>query len=337
MMKRLENAGAAVVVLVALLLSGCTDSRPEPAGGVDARAVLAEFRGRDMVRHLEALQRIADDNGGNRASGTNGYEESARYVEEQLRAAGYTPVRQEFSFREEGKNGKKVKSFNILADNGGSEEATVVVGGHLDSVREGPGINDNASGVAAMLEIAAWLKQGGITPANRVRFAFWGAEEDGQYGSQHYVDELGRAGRDRTAANLNVDMLASPNGVRSIHDGDGSEFGDAGPKGSGKIEDVFVRFFEENSLPAEATPFDGGSDYDAFLQAGIPGGGLFSGDVATKTKAQARSFGGAAGKDLDSCYHKACDTISNTNPDLLKDMSAALAYATATYAVAPRS
>jgi len=337
MMKRLGTAGAAAVLLtISLVLPGCTAPRLEPVGGVDARAVLAEFKGRGMVDHLEALQRIADDNDGNRASGTSGYEESARYVEEQLRAAGYNPVRQAFSFRGEGKNRKQVESFNILADTGGSAENTVVVGGHLDSVREGPGINDNASGVAAMIEIARWMKESGITPANRVRFAFWGAEEDGLYGSQHYVDELSRAEKARTAANLNVDMLASPNGVRSIHDGDGSDFEQAGPAGSKQIEDVFFRFFEENSLPAETTPFDGGSDYEPFLQAGIPGGGLFSGDVETKTRAQVQSYGGTAGKDLDSCYHRACDTIKNTNPDLLKEMSAALAYATATYALAPR-
>ena len=337
MMKRLGTAAAAAILLaVSLVHSGCSASRLDPAGGVDARAVLQEFQGRGMVDHLEALQRIADDNDGNRASGTSGYEESARYVEDQLRAAGYTPVRQAFTFRGEGKNRKQVKSFNILADTGGSAGNTIVVGGHLDSVREGPGINDNASGVAAMLEIAAWLKERGITPANRVRFAFWGAEEDGLYGSQHYVDELSRAEKDQTAANLNVDMLASPNGVRSIHDGDGSDFKQAGPSGSKQIEDVFFRFFEENSLPAETTPFDGGSDYEPFLRAGIPGGGLFSGDVKNKTKTQMRAYGGVAGKDLDSCYHEACDSISNTNAELLKEMSAALAYATATYALAPR-
>ncbi|MET3949859.1 aminopeptidase S [Arthrobacter sp. UYEF36] len=337
MMRRLGKAAAAAILLaISLVLSGCTASRLEPVAGVDARAVLEEFQGRGMVKHLEALQRIADDNGGNRASGTSGFEESARYVEEQLRAAGYTPVRQTFTFRGEGKNRKQVKSFNILADTEGSAGNTVVVGGHLDSVREGPGINDNASGVAAMLEIAAWLKDSGITPVNRVRFAFWGAEEDGLYGSQHYVDELSRAEKAQTAANLNVDMLASPNGVRSIHDGNGSDFKQAGPSGSKQIEEVFFRFFEENSLPAETTPFDGGSDYEAFLQAGIPAGGLFSGDVKTKTKAQMQAYGGVAGKDLDSCYHEACDTISNTNAELLKDMSAALAYATATYALAPR-
>ncbi|MDP9981700.1 aminopeptidase S [Pseudarthrobacter oxydans] len=338
MMKRPGTAAAAAILLaISLVLSGCTASRLNPAGGVDPRALLAEFSGRGMVGHLEALQRIADDNGGNRASGTSGYEASARYVEEQLRAAGYTPVRQTFSFRGEGRNRKQVESFNILADTAGDAGNTVVVGGHLDSVREGPGINDNGSGVAAMLEIARWMKDSGFSPANRVRFAFWGAEEDDLDGSRHYVDELSADEVRRTALYLNVDMAASPNGVRSFHDGDGSDFGEAGPKGSQEIEEVFFRFFESNSLPAETTPFvDGDSDYEPFLRAGIPGGGLFTGEVESKTKAQVQAYGGVAGKKLDPCYHKACDTISNINADLLKEMSAALAYATATYALASR-
>ena len=105
-------------------------------------------------------------------------------------------------------------------------------------------------------------------------------------------------------------MAASPNGVRSFHDGDGSDFGHAGPDGSQAIEDVFFRFFEENSLPAETTPFDGGSDYEPFLRAGIPGGGLFTGDEKRKTRAQVQAYGGVAGKHLDPCYHEACDTIA---------------------------
>ncbi|HEX9227305.1 MAG TPA: M20/M25/M40 family metallo-hydrolase, partial [Arthrobacter sp.] len=304
---------------------GAAAPRLGPASAVDARRVLAEFRGRGMVEHLEALQRIADDNDGNRASGTSGYEESARYVEDQLRAAGYTPVRQEFTYRSDD---KRVKTFNILADTEGSAENTVVVGGHLDSVPAGPGINDNSSGVAAVLETARWMKESGITPANRVRFAFWGAEEAELDGSQHYIDELSAAGVRRTALYLNADMVASPNGVRSINDGDGSDFGKAGPKGSREIEDVFFRFFRENSLPAETTPLDGESDYEPFQGAGIPVGGLFSGDSESKTRAQAQAFGGVAGKGFDACYHKACDTVDNTNADLLKEMSAALAYAT---------
>ncbi|WP_237563256.1 M20/M25/M40 family metallo-hydrolase [Arthrobacter sp. H-02-3] len=306
----------------------------DPVSPVDARTVLAAFKSRGMVDHLKALQQVADANGGNRASGTSGYEESARYIEEQLRAAGYSPVRQTFSFKGEGRGKPKVESFNILADTEGSAERTVVVGAHLDSVKDGPGIDDNGSGVAAVLETARWMKESGITPANRVRFAFWGGEEDGLYGSQHYVDSLSTEERSQTPAYLNVDMVASPNGVRSVHDGDGTDFGHAGPAGSKGIEDIFFRFFKENSLPAETTPFDGGSDYDAFLTAGIPGGGLFTGDEKKKTQAQVQAYGGEAGKHLDPCYHEACDTIANTNPDLLKDMSGALAYATAAYAMA---
>jgi aminopeptidase S len=304
-----------------------------PASTVDARKLLADFKSRGMTDHLKALQSIADANGGTRASGTGGYEESARYVEEQLRAAGYAPVRQTFTFK--GRRGKpRVESFNILADTGGSAEHTVVVGAHQDSVKEGPGIDDNGSGVAAALETARWMKEAGIKPANRVRFAFWGGEEDGLYGSQHYVDDLSQAEIGQTAANLNVDMVASPNGVRSVHDGDGTDFGHAGPAGSKAIEDIFFRYFQENSLPAETTPFDGGSDYDAFLSAGIPGGGLFTGDEKKKTQAQAQTYGGVAGEHLDPCYHEACDTIANTNSELLKEMSGALAYATVAYAMA---
>ncbi|MET1064224.1 MAG: M20/M25/M40 family metallo-hydrolase [Arthrobacter sp.] len=301
--------------------------------GVDAPAVLEAFKARDLMRHLEALQRVADDNDGNRASGTSGYENSARYVEDQLRAAGYAPVRQTFTHR---RDGERVESFNILADTEGTAENTIVVGGHLDSIRKGPGINDNASGVSAVLETARWMKETGIEPVNRVRFAFWGAEEDDLDGSRHYVDQLSAADIRRTVVYLNVDMAASQNGVRSIHDGDGSDFEQAGPAGSQEIEDVLFRFFRDNSLPAETTPFDGGSDYEPFLRTGIPGGGLFTGDVKSKTRAQAQAYGGVAGNDLDPCHHKACDTIENISPDLLREMTAALAYATATYALAPQ-
>ena len=337
MTKKLGRTAVAILVAVSLLSSACTARRLEPGDGPDARAVLEAFTTRGLSDHLEALQQIADNNDGNRATGTSGYEASARYVEEQLRAAGYTPVRQAFTFEENRRNRNQVESFNILAETGGSAANTVVVGGHLDSVRRGPGLNDNASGVAAVLETALWFKEAGIAPANRVVFAFWGAEEDGLYGSQHYVDQLSSAEKDRTLANLNVDMLASPNGVRSVHDGDGSDFGDGGPEGSKEIEDVFVRFFEANSLPAETTPFEAGdSDYDAFLQAGIPAGGLFSGDEEKKSDAQVQSYGGTAGQDLDPCYHRACDTIGNTDTELLQEMTGALAYATVSLAMATR-
>ena len=66
----------------------------------------------------------------------------------------------------------------------------VVIGGHLDSVAEGPGINDNGTGTAAILEIAIQMAKIDIEPGNRVRFAFWSGEEDGLHGSNYYVSQL---------------------------------------------------------------------------------------------------------------------------------------------------
>jgi aminopeptidase S len=299
---------------------------------VQATEVREAFAKRNLMGHLEALQKIADQEGGNRAAGTSGYEASARYVENQLRAAGYTPVRQVFTYEDENLEADR-ETFNILADTAGSADHTVVVGGHLDSVPEGPGINDNASGVAAMLETARWMAETGVEPKNRVRFAFWGAEEVDLLGSQHYVDELSASEISRTAVNINIDMAASPNGVRFVHDGDGSSFGDAAPAGSPGLESILLDYFAKNSLAAEATVFNGDSDYDAFFQAGIATGGLFAGDVGTKTSEQAQKFGGTVNQDHDPCYHEACDTIDNVNQELLKDMAGALGYATLAFAM----
>jgi aminopeptidase S len=304
-----------------------------PAPKAKASQVHAAFASRNLMKHLEALQKIADDAGGNRASGTSGYEASARYVEEQLRAAGYEPVRQVFAYRDDEAD---VQTFNILADTSGDPAHTIVVGGHLDSVRRGPGINDNGSGVAAIIETARWMAETGIRPKNRVRFAFWGAEEVDLLGSKHYVDSLNRSEVSQTMLNLNLDVVASPNGGRFVHDGDGSTFGGPGPTGSDGIERTLMDYFAQNGLAAEATVFDGGSDYQPFLRAGIPTGGLFSGDVDRKTADQVEEFGGVEDDDLDPCYHKSCDTIANIDPKLLNEMAGALGYATVAYAMVTR-
>lgn len=330
--RRRTAAGAFLASIAFLLLPACSSPPLVPAPAADAGELRAIFAARSLVDHLEAMQDIADAAGGNRAAGTSGYEESGRYIEERLRAVGYVPVRQVFTYLDEDSD-TEVETFNILADTEGSAEHIIVVGGHLDSVSDGPGINDNASGVAAVLETALWMAETGIKPVNRVRFAFWGGEEIGQLGSQHYVNELSERDIGQTALNLNLDMVASPNGVRFVHDGDGSSYGEAGPDGSEDIERLFFDYFAENSLAAEATPFDGGSDYAPFLEAGVPAGGLFTGDVGTKTTEQVRSYGGLAGEDHDPCYHRRCDTVDNINPGLLNEMAGALAYVTNAFAM----
>ena len=89
----------------------------------------------------------------------------------------------------------------------------------------GPGINDNGSGSAAILETALQMAELDIEPTNRVRFAFWGGEEDGLIGSEYYVSQLDARELKQHAVNLNFDMVGSPNFVRFVYDGDGSAFG----------------------------------------------------------------------------------------------------------------
>ena len=233
------------------------------------------------------------------------------------------------------------KTVNVIADSpkGKIKDQTIVVGAHLDSVTEGPGINDNGSGSSTILEIAEQLAALKYTKKlqRQVRFAFWGAEELNLLGSQYYVDHLTEAQRAKIYANLNFDMLGSPNYVRFVYDGDGSatpdDDQDAGPPGSETIEDIFTSYFKSQGLASEPTAFDGRSDYGPFIAVGIPAGGLFSGAEGIKTPEEAAVYGGTAGDPYDSCYHQACDTINNLNTKALSELGDAAADATLTLAL----
>lgn len=205
---------------------------------------------------------------------------------------------------------------NVLADTKrGRADNVVVVGAHNDSVAEGPGINDDGSGTATLLEMAKQIGKLGPAVRNKVRFAFWGAEEEGLLGSQHYVDVLPQADRDKIALMLDFDMLASPNYVNLVYDGDNSEGKNnvPGPVGSGAIEKAFNDHFASRKLATDPTAFDGRSDYDAFISVGIPAGGIFTGAEGIKTAEQAKKYGGTAGAAYDPCYHQACDRYDNVN------------------------
>jgi Zn-dependent M28 family amino/carboxypeptidase len=228
------------------------------------------------------------------------------------------------------------ETANVIGEaGGGAADRVVVVGAHLDSVPDGPGINDNGSGTATVLELAIQMSRLGIAPANRLRFAFWGAEEWGLLGSMHYVDQLPEAERKKILLNLNFDMLGSPNPVRFVYDGDGSDGGPAGPAGSADIEDVFLDYFRGQNLPTLPTAFDGRSDYGPFIAQGIAAGGLFSGAEGLKTPEQAQVFGGTAGEAYDRCYHQACDDLANNDDRSLDELSDAAAHATLHFATIP--
>jgi aminopeptidase Y len=222
---------------------------------------------------------------------------------------------------------------NVLAESrGGDPGNVVVVGAHLDSVNAGPGLQDNGSGSAAILEVAQQM--GKVKPRNKVRFALWGAEESGLVGSTYYVDNLSPADRGRIALYLNFDMIGSPNHVFFVYDGDDSDAVGAGPgpSGSAQIEKLFESYYTMADLPFKGTDFSGRSDYGPFIAVGIPSGGLFTGAEGIKTAQEAALWGGTAGAQYDPCYHLACDTYDNVNLHALDVNSDAVAYSTLQYA-----
>ena len=228
----------------------------------------------------------------------------------------------------------EAETTNIIADSPkGDPNNVITVGAHLDSVVEGPGINDNGSGTSAILEIAKQISELKIKPRQQLRFAFWGAEESGLLGSQYYVDNLSDTALAKIKANLNFDMLGSPNYVRFVYDGDGSSEGVVGPAGSGEIEKIFTDYFGSQNLASAPTAFDGRSDYGPFIGVGIPAGGLFSGAEGIKTVEQAATYGGTAGAAYDACYHQACDDINNLSTKALSELGDAAAHAVMTLAV----
>ncbi|MEU6999935.1 M28 family metallopeptidase [Nonomuraea sp. NPDC046570] len=228
---------------------------------------------------------------------------------------------------------KTYPSFNVLAETRkGRTDNVVVLGGHLDSVEDGPGINDNGAGVGALLEVA--LRMATTKPANAVRFAFWGGEEFGLLGAQHYVNSLTEQERANIGLYLNYDMIASPNYIYSIYDGDNSDGvgSGPGPEGSAQIEKDFEAFYTSRKLAFRGTDFDGRSDYGPFIEVGIPSGGLFTGAEQRKTAAEAALFGGTAGMRYDPCYHQGCDDIKNISDTALDVNADAIATLAGLYA-----
>ena len=377
----------------------------------------------ELEEHLAALQRIAERNGGTRAAGTRGYDQSADYVAERLEDAGWRVTRQDVPFRywrlrdaslttggrkltrlddfqvlsysgsgraagslresglgchagdfaglesgqiplvERGECFSRVKAHyaeqagaralviqedvrsrrgvpsgtlagsgigipvvavstralgdaedgtrasvnvdaiardgrtqNVIAETpGGSADHVVMAGGHLDSVAGGPGIDDNGSGDATLIEAADAI--GTKPPGARVRVAFWAAEELGLLGSRRYVRSLDRSERDRIDAYINLDMVGSPNPVPAVYsDGDGDLAKVLREADGGRLGRVSVA---------------GASDHTFFELAGIPVNGLYTGSDEA----------GPGGKPRDPCYHLACDTIDNVDLPVLLRMA----------------
>ena len=222
-------------------------------------------------------------------------------------------------------------TYNVIAQTkGGDPNNVLVLTAHTDSVDAGPGINDNGSGSVGLLETAVQLAKFNVN--NAIRFVWVSAEEFGLLGSTYYVSQLSPEELGKIRLNLNFDMIASPNYVYAIYDGDGSAFGTSGPAGSAEAEKLFEDYFRDDTkLPTVPTEFDGRSDYGPFLDAGIPTGGLFTGAEGIKTAEEQGLFGGEAGVAYDPNYHGAGDNVTNLNLDAFLENTKAIAHAIGTY------
>ncbi len=228
------------------------------------------------------------------------------------------------------------RTRNVVAQTKtGSPHNVVMAGAHLDSVPEGPGINDNGSGVAAVLETAVQL---GSSPEvrNAVRFAFWGAEEEGLVGSTKYVETLDVEALKDIALYLNFDMLGSPNPGYFTYDGDQSaprtDSVPRVPEGSAGIERLLAAYLRGAGKEPRDTGFDGRSDYDGFTQAGIPSGGLFSGAEEKMSDDEAKIWGGEASAPFDPNYHEDSDTFDHLDRTALEIHGKGVAFSIGFYA-----
>ncbi|WP_030727032.1 M28 family metallopeptidase [Streptomyces sp. NRRL S-237] len=455
---------AAVALVSPLLLAGPAGATGSPQsdaarGDALARKLVKDATGKGAYNHLKVLQSLADYNNGNRAAGSKGHEQSAKYIEAVMKAAGYKVTRNEFDFvfvetieekltvgganerdvpihlmtytanspeggvtaqvavapvDADGTNGcepgdfasgtftgkialikrggctfavkqqnaadagavgavifnntagalngtlgdptlgkiptggitqedgekltaeaaagpveltldirelrENRKTFNVIAETkGGDENNTVFLGSHLDSVAAGPGINDNGSGSAGILQVAQRLASEQKKVKNKVKFAWWSAEEFGLLGSEAYVAGLTDAQKKQIKLYLNFDMIASPNAAYFVYDGDDSDATGAGPgpAGSAQLEKGINDFLDSKKIPHEGTDFSGRSDYGPFIEVGIPSGGTFTGAEGIKTPEQAAKFGGQAGVAYDVNYHGKGDDITNIDQKAL--------------------
>ncbi|WP_189058776.1 M20/M25/M40 family metallo-hydrolase [Longimycelium tulufanense] len=286
--KALLGVVLALLVGVAGALLG-----PAPAfGAAPARAELSappQIPAENIMRHLRQFQAIADRNGGNRAHGRPGYRASVDYVKSQLDAAGFRTSLQPFSYR--GATG-----WNLIADwPSGDPNQVVFLGAHLDGVPAGPGINDNASGSAAVLETALTVARTNLKTQKRLRFGWWGAEELGLIGSRYYTGNLPAAERSKIKAYLNFDMVGAKNTrTWGVYNDDPN------------LRRMFENHFRSKGVQTRPMNIGGRSDHASFKNIGVPVSGIASGN--------------------DPCYHARCDTINNVGANVVATSTNAAAH-----------
>ena len=191
-----------------------------------------------------------------------------------------------------------------------------MAGAHLDSVDGGPGHQRQRLrlGGAARDRAADGQGQAGEHRALRVVGRRGGGP--GRLDGLRRRAVAGRAGPDRAVHELRHGRLAELHlhGVRRRRVDVPGTAVCRSPPGSTAIEDLYESYYTSVGEPYDDTAFSGRSDYQAFIDAGIPSGGLFTGAEVVKTAEQEAIWGGTAGEQFDPCYHQACDTYRQRRP-----------------------
>ncbi len=309
----------AVASIGALPLPGAaTAAAPAATRAAVALAAPPSIPLASVKAHMQQFQTIATANGGNRRSTSPGYTASVNYVYDKLVAAGFTVVKQPCTSGCTAGSGP-----NIIADwPGGDPNQVYMLGAHLDSVTAGPGINDNASGSAMILEIALTLAAQNPAMLNHARFGWWTDEEQGLNGSDFYARGLPTTERAKIKSYFNFDMVSSTNGgyfINRITSASGQTL-------KAYYDSIGVQT-EENVEGA------GRSDDASFNAVGIQTSGVAAGASAVKTAAQVTKWGGTRSA-YDPCYHRSCDTYpTNVSDTVLTRATGASAHALWTLAV----
>jgi aminopeptidase S len=336
---------AVPLALAVAVAAACSSADPAPAPTASAPTAIVpettELEGEvsvdNVLRTLVELQAIAQENGGNRAAGTPGYARSVDLFEEQLRAAGLAPQRLAYSADEYlaalESSGQPVPDTlppgvdgeNLIAEIDGETDEVLLIGAHLDSVPFGPGINDNGSGAASLLEVARAYQARGERPKKTIRFAFWGSEETGLVGSTVYANSLSGRERSSISAYVNFDMTATPDGTAYVVDGDKSTLAEmregADPRiyeflesipllpGSARVEALLLAYYQGKEIEVQQDLLTlSATDTAPFLDKTAIGG------VSVLNQTFDEQTGELA---FGVCYHQACDDVGNIDERLL--------------------
>lgn len=234
---------------------------------IDAETVMA---------HIRALSVDI----GARPMGSEAEASAAGYIAARFEEYGYDVEIQEFETRAyEGGDKGPLTSRNVIASRDG-DEGIVVVGAHMDSVTNGTGAGDNASGVAVILAAAEALQD--VEPVHTLVFVAFGSEENGDpMGSEYFVESLGDDVED-VIAMINIDSVGVGETL-NVYAGAVVEWPDdedAAPGIEGGpvwVRDLALSLADEMDLPFGTTPpesWDGytgdWSDHYAFVLEDVP-------------------------------------------------------------------